>query len=120
MKEPQDISPNLNHQLYISSADYVEQNNTASFNFNKSGKKTDSPKEKVFGKIVVNNDKSNYYIRVHQSVPYDPLGTYGKREQYLETKMVKTSQSTFDFYMLYLQTKNTIYMSKARRGLTNG
>lgn len=105
---------------YIDSNDEIEPNSKTEFLFNKSGRNSESAKEKVFGKVVAKNDKSYYYIRVHQSVPYDPMGTYAKREQYLETKMSPVSKATFDFYMLYLQTKNSIYMTKARRGLTNG
>ena len=47
------------------------------------------------------------------------MGTYAKREQYVESKLQNVSKATFDFYMMYLKTKNTIYMTRARRGLTN-
>lgn len=88
--------------------------------FNKNGQQTKlADKQKIYAKLLVKNQKESYYIRVHQSVPYDPMGTYGKRSAWIETKMQSVSRSTFDFYMMYLQTKNSLYMTRARRGLTN-
>jgi len=108
-----------NGMNYIESNDSIEPTKKQEYLFNMSGQNLESPKEKVYGKVVAKNNRDYYYIRVHQSVPYDPLGTYAKREQYLETKMSQVSKSTFDFYMLYLKTKNSIYMTRARRGLSN-
>ncbi len=88
-------------------------------NFNKNAQKIDGPNEKTYAKIIEKQGRSSYYIRVHQSVPLDPMGAYGKRDKFVETKMKPVSKSTFDFYMLYLKTKNSIYMTKARRGFTN-
>ena len=87
--------------------------------FNKNAQKIDGPNEKTYAKIVEKEGSSSYYIRVHQSVPLDPLGAYGKRDKFVETKMKSVHKSTFDFYMMYLSTKNSIYMTKARRGFTN-
>ncbi len=88
-------------------------------NFNKNAQKIDNPLEKSYAKIIEKNNNTSYYIRVHQSVPLDPMGAYGKRDKFIETKMKPTSKATFDFYMMYLKTKNSIYMTKARRGFTN-
>ena len=97
-----------------------DSTNRDSLVFNKNGQQTKlSNKEKIYAKIVVKNQKESYYIRVHQSVPFDPMGTYGKRSAWIETKMQSVSKATFDFYMMYLQTKNSLYMTRARRGLTN-
>ena len=88
--------------------------------FNKNGQPTKlSNKEKIYAKMLVKNQRESYYIRVHQSVPFDPMGTYGKRSARIDTKMQLVSKTTFDFYMMYLQTKNSLYMTRARRGLTN-
>ena len=104
---------------FIESPEQIPKENRAEILFNKSGRNLDSPKEKVYGKVIAKNAIDYYYIRVHQSVPFDPMGTYAKREQYVESKLQIVSKSTFDFYMMYLKTKNTIYMTRARRGLTN-
>ena len=104
---------------FISSAEQIQHHANTEILFNKSGQNLDSSKEKVYGKVVAKNGKEHYYIRVHQSVLFDPMGTYAKREQYVESKLQNVSKPTFDFYMMYLKTKNTIYMTRARRGLTN-
>jgi len=108
-----------NPMNYINSGDKIKQTRKLELLFNKAGQKLESPKEKVYGKIVAKDGSDYYYIRVHQSIPFDPFGTYAKREGFIETKMHQTTKSTFDFYMMYLNTKNTIYMTRARRGFTN-
>lgn len=60
-----------------------------------------------------------YFIRTHQHIPLDPLGPYGKRDRNLDTKMTKVSKNTFDFYVTYLKTNNSIYLTKATRGVMN-
>ena len=63
--------------------------------------------------------KDVYFIRTHLNVPYDPSGPYGRRENYVETKMKKVSKNTFDFYMMYLKTNNSLYLTRASRGFLN-
>tara|TARA_R100000995_G_C3465664_1_gene115523 strand:- start:619 stop:960 length:342 start_codon:yes stop_codon:yes gene_type:complete len=104
---------------FVQSPDEITTQKQTELAFNKSGQNLESAKEKVYGKVVAKNSREHYYIRVHQSVPFDPMGTYAKREQYVESKLQQVSKATFDFYMMYLKTKNTIYMTRARRGLTN-
>ena len=88
--------------------------------FNKNAKRINpDTKEQSCSKVIVKNDRETYYIRVHQGVPYDPLHLYGKKVQALETKMMQVSKNTFDFYMMYLNTNNSIYITRARRGLFN-
>ena len=88
--------------------------------FNRYGQTvTKETKEKSYAKVIGKSGDESYYIRVHEGVPYDPLGPFGKRENYIETKMKKVSKNTFDFYMMYLKTNNSIYMTKAQRGFLN-
>ena len=76
--------------------------------------------KKIYAKVVYKNGNENsFHIRTFQNVPYDPIGPYGKRESYIETKMKRVSKNTFDFYMMYLKTNNSIYMTKAQRGFLN-
>lgn len=60
-----------------------------------------------------------YFIRCHQHIPLDPNGPYSKRERNLDTKMTRVSKNTFDFYVTYLKTNNSIYLTKATRGVMN-
>lgn len=81
----------------------------------------DKYKQQHLAKIVTqeSNDRTAYYISTHNGTLFDPQGPYGKRRRVLETKMKKVSKNTFDFYMTYLKTNNTIYLTKAQRGFLN-
>lgn len=92
--------------------------------FNKNGELKSEQKEgffaKVVEKIIGNRALTAYYIRVHDSTLFDPTGTNSFRVKYLDTKMRKVSKATFDFYMIYLKTKNSIYLTRAQRSFLNG
>jgi hypothetical protein len=80
-------------------------------------------KEKSYAKLIktINRDSSTdkYYLKVHQGVPYDPWGMYGHREDYVETKFNSVSKETFDYYMMYLKTRNNLYMTRSQRSFIN-
>lgn len=88
--------------------------------FGKTGDEITSHKEKVYAQILHGETDDQYYVRQFQGSPYDPFGTNSNRERFIETKMRKVSQAIFDFYMVYLKTKNSIYLTKASRGMLNG
>lgn len=71
-------------------------------------------------KIIRTSEGSEtYYIRTYQGTLFDPMGPYGKRERTLDTQVKKVSKSTFDLYVTYLKTNNSIYLTKAQRGFLN-
>jgi len=80
-------------------------------------------KRSHFAKIIKDNVEqagvSTYYIKIYQSTPFDPMGPYGRRERNLDTQMRRVSKNTFDYYMTYLKTNNSIYLTKAQRGFLN-
>ena len=79
-----------------------------------------SQSKDTYGKILsVNNQEKIYLAKVLQSSLYDPMGTYSNRKRYLESNFKKVSKNTFDFYMMYLKTNNSIYLTKAQRGFLN-
>ena len=89
--------------------------------FDKNGNIIEDPKTKdSYGKMLcVNNNERTYLVKVLQSNLYDPLGTYSNRGRFLESNFKKVSKNTFDFYMMYLKTNNSIYLTKAQRGFLN-
>lgn len=87
--------------------------------FDKVGQETSNLKEKNFAKVVVDKGRASYYIRTYQNMPYDPLGAYSRREIFEDTKMDRVSKNTFDFYLMYLKSNNSIYMTRAQRGFIN-
>lgn len=88
--------------------------------YGKTGDEIASEKEKVYAQIVHAPSEDGYFLRGYQGAPYDPFGTHSDRERFVETGMRKVSKKTFDFYMVYLKTKNSIYLTKASRGMLNG
>ena len=101
---------------------YVEKEDTIEILFNKNGQVSVDAKEKKYAKILGKEGKEGkdvYFIRTHLNVPYDPSGPYGRRENYVETKMKKVSKNTFDFYMMYLKTNNSLYLTRSSRGFLN-
>ena len=47
------------------------------------------------------------------------MGINSNRENFLETKLKRVSKDTFDFYLIYLQTNNSIYLTRANRRFIN-
>jgi hypothetical protein len=72
-----------------------------------------------FAKKLTTKESVTFYVRAHQSTLFDPNGPYGRRERMLDTKMEQVSKNTFDFYITYLKTNNSIYLTKAQRGFLN-
>ena len=109
---------------YANSSDgTLETSHIEETSFDRTGNRILNEKEKSFAKVTRTTNRSQssekYSIRVHDSVPYDPWGMFGHRDQYLATKMKTVSRETFDFYMLFLKTRNSLYMTKAQRSFIN-
>ncbi len=104
---------------YINKSDISTSDKKTELLFNKDGLVSKSATETKFAKVIGKENKYTYYIRIHQGSPYDPLGPYGHRENYLETALKKVSRNTFDFYVMYLKTNNSIYLTRAQRGYLN-
>lgn len=99
---------------------FKQVDNTEEVEYNKNGRQISASKEKVFAKSVTTQDGvSTYLICTYNNQIYDPMGMNANRERYLETKMKKVSKDTFDFYMIYLQTNNSIYLTRASRRFIN-
>lgn len=93
--------------------------------FNKSGTNISNGGERAFAKALTidmgkGKDQVKYFICTHNNAPYDPNGPDSHREIWLHTELKSVSQQTFDFYVLYLKTKNSLYMTKTQRSFING
>lgn len=102
---------------------YIERNTSTVQLFDRTGNSIDDEKKyklSHYAKVITkSNGDQTHFIRTHQSVPFDPNGPYGKREKYIDTKIRRVSRGTFDYYMTYLKTNNSIYLTKAQRGFLN-
>lgn len=92
--------------------------------YNKNGETPNGSKDKIFAKFnkitFANGElQKKYQILTHNNSPYDPNGTDSHRESTLSTILKSVSQDTFDYYVLYLKTKNGLYMTRAQRSFIN-
>jgi hypothetical protein len=91
--------------------------------FNKNGNIC-TTKDRVFAKFIETTLSSGtkqvkYLIATYNNSPYDPKGTDSHRESTIEIKLKSVSKPVFDYYMLYLKTKNSLYMTRAQRNYIN-
>jgi len=89
--------------------------------FDKNGSMVEQKTNKDhYGKIVyVDGVEYSHHIKVLESNVYDPLGAYSNRRRYLQASFKKVSAKTFNYYMMYLKTNNSIYLTRAQRGFIN-
>jgi hypothetical protein len=99
----------------------IETEKTSTSFYDKNGRVISNGNKKAFAKIFTEqeNKKSSYWVATYNGVIYDPIGVNSNKERYLETKFKKVSKETFDFYMIYLQTNNSIYLTRANRRFIN-
>jgi hypothetical protein len=91
-------------------------------NFNRDGQQIgkDQKNQKTYAKVVAKNGLTSYYICIHRNNLYNPSSISESRERYQETQLKKVQKDVFDFYMMFLSTKKSIYMTKAQRLFLNG
>lgn len=92
--------------------------------YNQSGN-LDSETTKVFAKSLFidlgdNKTQKRFFIRTYNNAPFDPNGPEARREIWNRTELKSVSQSTFDLYIKYLNTKNSLYMTRTQRSYING
>ena len=105
---------------YVNDSSEIDKQELSEEWFNKDGKEISGENERFYAKTITKNGSESYYIRVFNNSPFDPIGIYGRRERDMGIELKKVSKNTFDFYMMYLTTKNGLYMTRAQRGLHNG
>ena len=90
--------------------------------FDRTGSPVINIKERTYAKRVEKGGSRAHYIQTFDNTPYDPNNSmYSHREGHInfELKYKKVSKETFDFYMLFLKTKNSLYFTRAQRSFLN-
>lgn len=82
-------------------------------------------KQRVWAKNVVidlgqDQFQHQFFIRTYNNIPLDPMGPEAGRDIWRRTELKSVSQKTFDYYVLYLKSKNGLYMTRAQRSFING
>lgn len=110
---------------YINSVDKSTINtNCEKISYDKYGNVSEDEKH-VFAQVVKSNKldgscTKKYFVLTHNNSIYDPRGVDSSREKSINLILKQANQQTFDFYIMYLQTKNSLYMTHAQRSYING
>lgn len=73
-------------------------------------KKIESKKEKTYV----------FFVSTHAGILHDPMGVNSTKRKDSTFTMKPVDQQTFDYYIMYLQTKNSLYLTRAQRRFING
>jgi hypothetical protein len=104
---------------FVNEGTFVEDKEQITISLNKNGQQVETDKEKVFAKAIVGQGRTLYYVRFYAGILYDPIGVHSSREYWVDSKFRTVDKNTYDFYTLYLQTNNQVYLSRAQRGAIN-
>jgi hypothetical protein len=106
---------------FITDGNLPKQDEQDIISFNKDGKEVSNENEIVFAKIILQDKTDYYYVRMQEDgMICDPLKARIRSKRTDIVKMKKVTKDIFDFYMMYLNTKNNIYIVRAQRGFING
>jgi hypothetical protein len=113
---------------YINSSDNVEnvdKKDIVEINLNKVGRPVEKDSELIFAKSMFTQSENGisnkkYAILVLNNQPYDPYGVDSHRESKLRLELKNVNYGTYSYYVSYLKTKNSLYMTRSQRSFING
>ena len=92
--------------------------------YNAYGETVSADDEKVYAqyKAITLSDRvqKKFFALTSNGNLFDPRGTDSNRTNTIRTELKSVSKQTFDYYLQYLKTKNTLYMRRAERSFING
>ena len=65
-------------------------------------------------------ESRTYYLNTINGLIYDPLGTDSNKKKNMNCLLKAVSQQTFDYYMMYLKSNNSLYLTRSQRSMING
>lgn len=87
--------------------------------YNKLGEAV-SGQETVYAEFNDGEVQKKFYVLTSNGGLFDPRGADSHREKTIRKELRVTNQQTFDYYVQYLKTKNTLFMRRAERSYING
>lgn len=93
--------------------------------FDKQGKKINDCSGKIYAKhlkikFIDTQSQQKFFVLSNKNELYDPFGIDSHREKTLDLLLTEVNQNVFDMYLLYLNTKNSVYFTRANRSMING
>tara|TARA_B110000211_G_C14092107_1_gene559760 strand:+ start:787 stop:1155 length:369 start_codon:yes stop_codon:yes gene_type:complete len=64
--------------------------------------------------------QKKFFVLTSNGNLLDPRGTDSHRIKTINKELKTTSKQTFDYYIKYLQSKNTLFLRRAERSFING
>jgi hypothetical protein len=113
---------------FINSSENIEnidKKETHEVKINKIGRPFNNDTELAFAKMFttsVGNGSTQikHTILTYNNQPYDPYGTDSHRESRLNLVPKTVNSETYNYYVSYLKTKNSLYMTRTQRSFING
>lgn len=65
------------------------------------------------------SETKTYYIFTLNGNLYNPIGVDSSQKRRTTMSLKKVDQQTFDYYMMYIQTNNSLYLTRAQRRFIN-
>jgi hypothetical protein len=84
-----------------------------------------SNNEKIFAREIITalengGTQRKYFIMTHNNVPYDPYGIDSHREgRNLRIELKTSNKDSLYYYILYLKTRNSLYLTRTNRSFIN-
>lgn len=110
---------------YVNDAkETVEQVTNERIMYDRKGNVTD--KEPLSVAHVLNQsfadgrESRTFYLNTINGLIYDPLGTDSNKKKNMNCLLKPVSQQTFDYYMMYLGSNNSLYLTRSQRSMING
>lgn len=109
---------------YINSEDAVlNPIQTSRVFYDKNGKEVEKEKDcvaQVFYQTTANKqDHRKYFLYTLNGSIYDPLGMDANKKKNMNFMLKPVSREVFDYYLMYLNTKNSLYLTRAQRSFIN-
>ena len=65
-------------------------------------------------------ESKTFYVSTINGLLYDSLGMDSNKKKNMNCLLKQVNQKTFDYYMMYLQSNNSLYLTRAQRSFING
>jgi hypothetical protein len=104
--------------------DNIDKKEVVEISINKIGRPISEDSERVYAKMkTISNGtvaSNTFQVLTHRNAIYDPYGIDSNREKVLELNLKTTNAETYNYFLMFLRTRNQAYMAKAQRSYING
>jgi len=93
-------------------ADFLEEKSESRIYYNRTGDLVDT-EPKAYAYTHTSEGRETNYVRFYRGQFLDPYGLDDRKRPMASFK--KTNEKTFNSYVSYLKTKNSVYLTRANR-----